>query len=314
MSALVVGSRGSQLALRQTGQVIDQLSRVSPGVCCRIEVIRTTGDRVHDVPLAKIGDKGLFVKEIEQALLRGEIDFAVHSAKDLPSEMDDGLCVAAYPEREEPWDALVSKHGPLANLPAGAVVGTSSIRRRAQLLNARPDLRVADLRGNLDTRLRKLDNGDYDAVLLACAGLRRMGWESRISEALPPDVCLPAVGQGALAVQCRTGDSACDTIGVLDHPATRRCVSAERALLAALGAGCQTPVAAFAREIDGAIRLDAAVMSPDGSNLVRRSLSGGFGDSEEIGRRVAKLLLDSPAGELLEDARRGVDLKGMGAA
>ncbi len=187
---------GSELALRQTEIVIEGLCALTPGLSWRIQVIRTTGDKVQDKPLARIGDKGLFVKEIEQALILGEIDFAVHSAKDLPSEIDDALCIAAYPPREDPSDVLVSKHGVLDELPAGARVGTSSLRRAAQLLHTRPDLKIIDLRGNLDTRLRKLDGPDYDAVVLASAGLKRLGFSNRATQVLPYDVCLPGGGAG----------------------------------------------------------------------------------------------------------------------
>ena len=313
MIELVVGSRGSKLALKQTGMVVDDLVRLTPGLSCRLEVIKTLGDKITDVPLAQIGDKGLFVKEIEQALLDGTIDFAVHSAKDLPSETDERLCVAAYPQRVDPRDALVSKVGTLAQMPAGSTIGTSSVRRRAQLLHVRPDLNVADLRGNLDTRLRKLESEQYDAVVLACAGLIRMELESVITEALPVDVCLPASGQGSLGIQCRTGDPALEIIGKLDHQPTRQCVTAERALLAAMGAGCQTPVAALAQIVDGELRVDAVVASLTGAKLIRMSEAGDIGSPEDVGKRLADRLLNSPARELLEEARVS-DRDGMGAA
>ena len=314
MSMHLVGSRGSRLALRQTGEVVERLALLDPDLSCRIQVIRTTGDRMRGVPLAGVGGKGLFVREIEQALVRGQIDFAVHSAKDLPSEMDEALCIAAYPPRANPADALVSRAGSLAEMPAGSVIGTSSIRRRSQLLHARPDLRFADLRGNLDTRLRKLDEGRCDAAVLACAGLLRMGWESRITEVLPYEVCLPAAGQGALAVQCRKGDPVAESLRRLDHGPTRDCVCAERAFLARLGAGCQTPVAALAREEDGRIAMDALVASVDGSGLVRESGSGEACDPEGLGNALAEKLLDSPARGFLEEARRIAGPTGMGAA
>jgi len=306
MISMIVGSRGSALALRQTQMVVDAIERLNPHVKCRVEVIKTTGDRVLDKPLAKIGDKGLFVKEIEAALIAGEIDFAVHSAKDLPSEMDERLCVAAYPERECPADALVSRNGRLADLPSGASVGTSSLRRRAQILAARPDLKISDLRGNLDTRLRKLDEGCCDAIVLACAGLVRMGLASRITQELTYEICLPAVGQGALAIQCRTGDSACGAVAKLDSAATRACVTAERALLAALGGGCQTPISALSRVVDGELVMDALVAAIDGSRIVRKSATGCIGAPDELGKRLAKELLDSPAKQLLDAARDGV--------
>ena len=313
MSELVVGSRGSKLALQQTQMVIDQLVMLNPGITCRIEIIHTLGDKVLDVALAKIGDKGLFVKEIEQAMLEGEIDLAVHSAKDLPSDMNNALCIGAYPERVDPSDALVSKVGKLSELPKGSVIGTSSVRRRAQILHTRPDLEVADLRGNLDTRLRKLNGTEYDAVILAYAGLRRMGLESQVTEILPFDICLPAVGQGALAIQCRCGDSIESIVAKLDHDATRRCVTAERSLLSRMGAGCQTPVGALGRIIESELKLDAVVASLDGKNVVRMSETGDIACAEEIGIRLAERLLDSDAREFLAEVKKA-DLDGMGAA
>jgi len=312
MIELVIGSRGSELALWQARFIAGELERVWPEARCSIRVIKTTGDRITDVPLARIGTKGLFVKEIELALVAGEIDLAVHSAKDLPSEMDERLCIAAYPEREDPSDALVSKRGKLADAPAGSVIGTSSLRRRAQILRVRPDVEIADLRGNLDTRLRKLDDGGYDGVVLASAGLRRMGWADRITEVLPFEVCLPAAGQGALAVQCRVEDRAVEIAAALDHPRTRRCVSAERVLLSRLQAGCQAPVAVLARESSGCIRVEAAVIGLDGSRVVRMEESGDAADSAIVGERLAQRLIDSPASELLQEARLGAEHKVRG--
>ena len=342
MSVLKVGSRGSALALCQTQMVVDAIARLHSGVECRVVIIKTTGDRILDVPLSKIGDKGLFVKEIEAALLAGEIDFAVHSAKDLPSEMDERLCIAAFGERECPADALVSKSGRLMELPAGAVVGTSSPRRRAQILAARPDVCVAELRGNLDTRLRKLDDEQYDAIILACAGLIRMGLvsgfplrsnpgevsgfplrsnpeipatpASRMIEALSYDICLPAVGQGALAIQCRAGDGACDIVAGLDSPVTRSCVTAERALLARLGVGCQVPIAALATQEGNRLTMDALVEDIDGASVVRKSGFGDLSSPEVLGERLAEELLNSPAKELLDMARTGAGPKDIGAA
>lgn len=313
MNEIVVGSRGSELALRQARWVVSRVIEANPGISCRIEVIKTTGDKIVDSPLAKIGDKGLFVKEIELALIGAEIDLAVHSAKDLPSDMDERLCIAAYTERDDPRDALISKAGKLSELPAGVSIGTSSARRRAQILHARPDLNILDLRGNLDTRLRKLCGPEYDAIILACAGLRRMSLESRITEALPLDISLPAAGQGALAVQCRAGDHIADILSSLDHAQTRRCVRAERAMVAALGAGCQTPVGANAHEIDSILTLDVMVASVDGSRIIRKSMSGSPDEWEDIGRRMAGELLDAGAQDILEEARRGLP-KNMGAA
>ncbi|MCE5323775.1 hydroxymethylbilane synthase [bacterium] len=305
MKEIVVGSRGSELALRQAHWVVSRIIEAYPDISCRIEVIKTTGDRIIDSPLAAIGDKGLFVKEIELALINGEIDIAVHSAKDLPSDMDERLSIAAYTEREDPRDALVSKSGKLSELPIGASVGTSSARRRAQILHYRPDLNIRDLRGNLDTRLRKLCGPDYDAIILACAGLRRMNLESRISEAIPMNISIPAAGQGALAVQCRAGEHIADILSSLDHPQTRRCVCSERTVIAALEAGCRTPVGVNGRESDDIIALDAMVASVDGSRMIRKSLSGSADDWEDIGRRMADELRDAGAEDLLEEARYG---------
>ena len=314
MSVLRVGSRGSALALRQTQMMVEALERLNPGVKCRVEIIKTTGDRVTDVPLANIGDKGLFVKEIEAALLSGEIDLAVHSAKDLPSEMDERLCIGAYPERECPADALVSTKGQLVELPMGAIIGTSSLRRRAQILAVRPDARIIDLRGNLDTRLRKLDDGCCDAAFLACAGLVRMGLRDRITQTLPYDVCLPAVGQGALAVQCRANDQACEFVKRLDSPSTRACVTAERALLRCLEGGCQVPIGALARVDEEEIVMDALVAGLDGGSIVRRSAGAPAFAANELGERLAAELLDSPAKELLDLARMSAAPKDIGAA
>lgn len=314
MSAFVVGSRGSALALVQTRLVVDLLKQLQPDASFRIEIVKTQGDTIADVPLAKIGDKGLFVKEIEAALLNGSIDFAVHSAKDMPSEIDPSLVIAAFPEREDPADVLVSNKGGLAELPGGAVVGTSSVRRKAQLLAARPDLNVIDLRGNLDTRLRKLDEGCCDAIILAYAGLKRMGWQDRAAEVLHYDICLPAAGQGAIAVQCRKGEPVAKLLGAIDHPPTRRCVSAERALLRALSAGCQTPIGALAEEIDGRTVLRAVVASLDGLRIVREAGEGDISRPEEIGEHLAAKLLDSLAREILEEVRRCPEPKTTGAA
>src|SRR5580693_10271718 len=225
---IVIGSRGSQLALWQARHVAARLAEL--GAETRIEIIKTTGDKITDVPLAQVGGKGLFTKEIEEALLDGSADLAVHSLKDLPTELPAGLVLAAIPEREDPHDAMVGCS--LADLRAGATVGTSSLRRAAQLRRLRPDLKVESVRGNVDTRLRKLDEGQYDAIVLAAAGLTRLGWSGRIAEFLEPEVMCPAVGQGALAVETRVGENACQA---LDHAPTRAAVTAERAVLSSLG-------------------------------------------------------------------------------
>ena len=293
---LVIGSRGSQLALWQAKWIAARLAE--RGQETRTEIIKTTGDKITDVPLAKVGTKGLFTKEIEEALLDGRIDLAVHSLKDLPTEVPEGLVIAAIPEREDPRDAMVGV--PLKNVTAGARVGTSSLRRAAQLRVMRKDLKIESLRGNLDTRLRKLDEGQYEAIVLAAAGLTRLGWAYRIAEILSPDMMCPAVGQGALAVETRVDGPARDICSVLDHPATRVAFTAERAILASLGGGCQVPVGAHARVSGERLHLIAVVIAPDGERVVRKSDEGSEADAEELGRRLGAALLADGAREILE--------------
>ncbi len=290
---LVIASRGSQLALWQARWVAGQLS--AAGHPCRIEIVKTTGDKITDVPLAKVGTKGLFTKEIEEALLDGRAHLAVHSLKDLPTELPEGLVLAAVPEREDPRDAVVGKT--LANLPLGAKVGTSSLRRAAQLRQLRPDLKVESVRGNLDTRLRKLDEGQYDAILLAAAGLKRLGWGDRIAEILPPELMCPAVGQGALAIETRAGF---DKVAMLDHADTHTAVMAERALLGALGGGCQVPIGAYATVSEGRVRLLAIVAAPDGTQVIRAEAEGPAAEAAAIGARVAADLLERGARQILQ--------------
>jgi len=304
MRKLTVGTRGSGLALTQTNHIVERLRHVHIGIRVEVRIIKTKGDKILDVPLAKIGDKGLFVKELEQALLAREVDFVVHSMKDVPTEMPDGLCIAAVPEREDPSDALISNGLRLADLPTGARVGSSSLRRCAQLHNHRADLEICDIRGNLDTRLRKLDEGEYDAIVLACAGLNRMGWADRITEKLPPEICLPAVGQGALAIQARSDDA--DTLAllrVLDHPETHTAVRAERALMKSLEGGCQVPIGALARIEDGMLVLEGVVASLDGANVVRGRVVGPPDQPEELGAELAQVLLSAGADRILDDLR-----------
>ena len=293
---LVIASRGSQLALWQAHWVERQLA--GAGHECRIEIIKTTGDKITDVPLAKVGSKGLFTKEIEEALLDGRADVAVHSLKDLPTEMPAGLALAAVPEREDPRDAVVGRR--LADLPEGAKVGTSSLRRSAQLKQLRPDLVVESVRGNLDTRLRKLDEGRYDAILLASAGLRRLGWSDRIAEILPPETMCPAVGQGALAIQTRDSGAALAICRGLDDAATHAAVRAERGLLARLGGGCQVPIGAHATVQGRNLRLLGVVASPDGLVIVRAEDAGPVEDARAIGERVGAKLLAMGAQRILE--------------
>ncbi|MGO4884318.1 MAG: hydroxymethylbilane synthase [Bryobacteraceae bacterium] len=291
---LIIASRGSQLALWQAHWVEAQLARL--GYPSRIDIIKTTGDKITDVPLAQVGAKGLFTKEIEEALLDGRADLAVHSLKDLPTELPEGLVLAATPEREDPRDALVGKR--LADLPKGAKLGTSSLRRAAQLRKLRPDLRIEAVRGNLDTRLRKLDQGQYDAIVLAAAGLKRLGWEDRIAEILSPDIVCPAVGQGALAIETGgTGLLACQE---LNHQPTHYAVTAERALLASLGGGCQVPIGAYATVSGNRLSIQAVVVSPDGKQLVRDRSEGPVADAARIGRELGEALLAAGADEILE--------------
>jgi len=306
-SRLVIGSRGSQLALWQANWVKAELER--HGHTAEVQIIKTTGDRVTDVPLAKVGAKGLFTKEIEEALLAGRVDLAVHSLKDLPTALPDGLALAAVPRREDPRDVLVVQDAArggrrLAELPSGTRVGTSSLRRSAQLLHARPDLDVQPVRGNLDTRLRKLDAGDFAALLLAAAGLRRLGLEGRISEYLEPDVMCPAIGQGALGIEARADDRATlEALARLDDRGARLETAAERALLAALGGGCQVPFGGSARlGPDERLRLLGVVAAPDGRCLFRASGEGS--DPAELGARVAGQLLRAGASQILEQVYR----------
>jgi hydroxymethylbilane synthase len=297
---LIIGSRGSQLALWQARWVESRLSAL--GHETRIEIIKTTGDRITGVPLSQVGSKGLFTKEIEEALLAGSIDLAVHSLKDLPTELPEGLTICAIPEREDPRDALVGKT--LDQLAGGARVGTSSLRRSAQLRHIRPDLTVESIRGNVDTRLRKLDEGQYDAILLACAGLRRLGWADRISQVLEPDMMCPAVGQGALAIETKPVGDGFEACLALDHMGTRRAVIAERAVLGALGGGCQVPIGAHARMADGALSVSAIVILPDGSEMVRDRIEGPMEDAEALGQRLAGRLLNAGAARILDAVKQ----------
>lgn len=293
---LVIASRGSQLALWQARWVQQKLAE--RGHEARIEIIKTTGDKITDVPLAKVGTKGLFTKEIEEALLDGRADLAVHSLKDLPTELPAGLVLAAIPVREDPRDAIVGKR--LDDLPKGAKVGTSSLRRAAQLRQIRPDLEVESIRGNLDTRVRKLDEGLYDAVVLAAAGLKRLGWSERIAELLPAEIMCSAVGQGALAIETRTEGAGYQACLALDDPQTRAAVTAERAVLGALGGGCQVPIGAYATVKNGRLHMVAVVASPDGSDMVRGETNGSVTDAARLGSALGADLLDRGARKILD--------------
>lgn len=296
MAALVIGSRGSQLALWQANWVKDRLE--SLGAECRIEIIHTTGDKITGVALSKVGTKGLFTKEIEEALLDGSIDLAVHSLKDMPTEVPRGLTLAATPAREDARDALAGKK--LGDLNAGDRIGTSSLRRSAQLRALRPDLKIEDIRGNVDTRLRKLDEGRYDTIVLASAGLRRLGWQDRIVETLEADVMCPAVGQGALTIETRDdGGPGFEICRKLEDETTRVAVTAERALLRSLGGGCQVPIGAHAVVSDHSLTLRAVVVSPDGAQMIRRTATGETTTAENLGRGLGEELLAAGARDIL---------------
>ena len=311
---LRVATRKSALALTQTRWVISRLQELNPGLHVDEVQIVTEGDRIQNVSLAKFGGKGLFVSEVEAALTDGRADFAVHSMKDLPAELAEGLAIACVPKREDPRDVLVTREGvEIDALSAGASVGTSSLRRSCQLRAFRNDLRYELLRGNVDTRLRKLDEGAYDAIVLAHAGLKRLHLADRPLWAIPADVCLPAVGQGALAIEARANDSATVlALQKLEDPITRTCVEAERAFLALLNGGCHAPMAAHARIEEGVLRMDAIVGSLDGSQILRAGsehYATDSGDDElratavRLGRTLAKTLLAEGANALLEEAR-----------
>lgn len=292
----VIGSRGSKLALWQAEYTRSRLEAL--GLECRIEIITTTGDRFQSGPLKEVGNKGLFTKEIEDALLAREIDIAVHSLKDMPTVMPEGLVIAATPEREDPRDAMVGRT--LADVPVAGRIGTGSLRRIAQLYSARPDVTVEPVRGNVDTRLRKLDEGQFDAIVLAAAGLRRLGWHERIAEYLDPAVMCPAVGQGSLAIQTRAdGGPAYDAVRALNHMDTRFAISAERAVLSVLGGGCQVPVGAFATVQDRHLSMIAIVSAPDGKTVVRKNIAGSADDAEALGKTLGQELLDAGAGDIL---------------
>jgi len=290
---LIIGSRGSTLALWQARFIASQLDR--SGFSTLIEIIKTTGDHLQTASLVQVGGKGLFTKEIEDALLAGAIDLAVHSLKDLPVELPAGLRIAAIPERENPFDALLGAQ--LQDLCAGARVGTSSGRRIAQLRRLRSDLDIQPIRGNVDTRLRKLNGGQFDAILLAVAGLKRLGFEDQIAQVFSPREICPAPGQGALAIETRASGEAYEICNRLNHTATCEAVYCERAVLAGLGGGCQLPLGAFAEKTDDGLHIQAVVVSPDGSQCVRAEAVGT--DAEELGRSVAEDLLQKGAGRLL---------------
>lgn len=301
---IVIGSRGSRLALIQSEWTKAQIETARPELAVTIKTITTTGDEVRDTALDKIGGKGLFTKEIEYALLAGEIDLAVHSLKDLPTEVPEGLAIGAVTCREDPHDALVTREQGLTldTLPECAHLGTGSLRRKAQAISIRPDLDVSDLRGNLDTRLRKIDQGLFDAIILASAGLYRMGKKDIISQMIPFTAMVPAVGQGALGIEVRDGDRRMkDVVDLLNDPVTESCVTAERALLAKLEGGCHVPIGAIAEMNGDSIKMRAVVASLDGKEVLRTETFGGPAEARDIGVQAAKQLLDMGADRILKE-------------
>ncbi len=306
MSSVVrIATRGSALALWQANWTRDQLLSAEPELTVELVVLKTRGDQIQDRALSEVGGKGLFVKEIEEALLDGRAQVAVHSMKDLPADVADGLIIGAVPEREDPRDALLVKPAlasvrDVAGLPERARVGTSSLRRVCQLRAHRPDLDVVALRGNVDTRVRKVDGGELDAIILACAGLKRLGYGARITTALSTDESLPAIGQGALAIECRADDAATKArLERLNHRPTALAVTAERAFLRRLAGDCKTPLAAYATLAGDELSLTGLVGAPDGSRLLRHTLAGSAGDGAALGRALAEELIARGAEQLL---------------
>ncbi len=299
---ITIGTRGSALALWQANWVRSELEREYPGIKVTLNVIKTKGDKILDVPLAKVGGKGLFVKEIEDALLAGDIDLAVHSMKDVPTELPGGLQVAINPPREDPRDAFFSNSGKtLSEMPEGAIIGTSSLRRIAQILHAFPHLKTLDLRGNVDTRLKKLERGEYDGIILAYAGVKRLGWGDKVTELIEPATSLPAIAQGALGIETRCQDDFTNQrLAFFQDFKTTLAVRAERALLKTLEGGCQVPIAGHAVVADDdTITLTGLVAALDGRKIIKETASSR--DPETLGKTLAQALLDQGAGELLEE-------------
>ena len=302
MRILRIGTRGSMLAKWQAESVRKQLFAVT-GMEAEIVIIKTSGDKMQQAPLTQIGGKGIFIKELEEALLEESIDLAVHSVKDVPTDVPSRLVFPAVCRRDDVRDCLVGTT--LANLRQGARVGTSSLRRQAQLIHLRPDLDLRDLRGNVDTRLRKVESGEYDAVMVAKAGLDRLGLSQRISEVLSPEVCMPAVGQGAITIECRLKDmEAADLLALLDDRETRTAIVAERALLSALQGGCQVPMGAWARVERNELLLDACVCSVDGSQYVKQRATAPPDQAAQLGERMARVLIEAGAQSILEEVSR----------
>ncbi len=310
---LTIGTRGSKLALWQSDYIKARIEQAT-GASVELKIIKTTGDKILDVPLAKVGGKGLFTKELEVELLAGTVDLCVHSMKDVPTELPEGCVIAATPERVDPRDVLVS--GPdgfdLETLPQGARLGTSSLRRRSQVMALRPDLQIVDVRGNLDTRMRKAEEGEVDAVILASAGITRMGWSDRITHYIPPEQMVSAVGQGAIGVEIREDDpfmrQVCD---ILRHAETFTCITAERVVMRTLEGGCQVPIGAYARIEGGELVMDGLVGSVDGTRIVRERVTGSPDDPEALGHAMVARLRGLGADEILAAIRGAEDVDGL---
>ena len=301
---LVIGTRGSKLALWQSEYIKAKIEALT-GLPVTLKIIKTTGDKILDVPLAKVGGKGLFTKELEVELMAGTVDLCVHSMKDVPTELPDGLVIAAMPERVDPRDVLVSGAGyDLTTLPEGGRVGTSSLRRVAQVRALRPDVEIVDVRGNLDTRMRKAEDGEVDAVILAAAGITRMGWAERITSYIPTTQMVSAVGQGAIGIEIREDDEfMLHVMERIGHPETMECVTAERVVMRRLEGGCQVPIGAYARYEDDTLTMDAVVGSVDGTHIVREQLCGDAGQPEALGEAMVERLLALGAGQILAGIR-----------
>ncbi len=305
---LTIGSRGSELALWQAQWAKDQISGIFPDAELSIKIIKTEGDKILDVALSKIGDKGLFTKAIEDALLEGSIDIAVHSLKDLPTALPGGLCIGAVSKREDQRDAFISlKYNSIDELPQNAVVATGSLRRKCQLLNYRKDLNISDIRGNINTRLRKLESENYDAIILAKAGLVRLGMDNVIRQTIPEYIILPAVSQGVMAIECRTGDTNINMIlSRITNNESLYAVTAERAMLKTLEGGCQVPIGVYTKIENNEIILDAMIGSLNGENIIKCSMKSDVNDSEELGYKAGTELLNRGGREILSELRNNV--------
>jgi hydroxymethylbilane synthase len=307
-SNVCIGTRGSELALWQTRHVKALLENLFSGIVIDVQTIKTTGDKILDVPLAKIGDKGLFTKELEMALLDERIDLAVHSFKDVPTAIPDGLTIGAVLEREDVRDVFIghpkNPNQLFMTLPRHAVIATGSLRRKCQVLNTRQDIQIVDIRGNLNTRIKKLDESNWDGMILAKAGVTRLGWAQRITEILPIEIMLPAVGQGALAIEIRSGDKRIEELlRTLHHIPTALIVTAERSLLRHLEGGCQIPIGAYGQVQGNELRLEAVIGSLDGKRMVKGSRNGSHADAEQIGIALAEELLNRGGKEILSEIR-----------